>query len=1099
MHGVAGSTWNSSIVGGAGVTPHGGARYWWVPRAVQARPRSRSLLIYSAEVCAYEQDSGRCRKLVRFGDTAMLPYEDEMLTQLQQEDGLLVSARGLGLERLLQALVAIHSSPSCLLLVVGASVEEASYIISQLEATCNYNLEQTGPPPRMVTAEVPVADRSALYLQGGALFVTSRILVVDLLMNRVPAHLITGVVVWKAHKILESCQEAFILRLYRQKNKTGFIKALSNNALSFTQGFCQVGRVMRNLFVRKLYLYPRFHVAVCAALAQRQPEVVELHLRMTPAMQAIQSAVVDIVAATVHELRLANKGYVDNDMLTPEWVLSPVFERVVGCLLQPVWEQLGTRVRNLVADLRLLRTLNSYLTQYDCVTFYNLTSSLRTTERALQSSGWMMLPPAETLFLNAKRRVFGDTPSNMQTSDPASSGVAPEVNPKWACLCEVLEEVRASCSQQAGPLSERCLVVTADDSTAQQLQQVLVQGSERVLQKIFYQTLGVKLNLTPPPHLFDVQDKTRDRSKKIKKKKRVTLKSRDSVADALQKKRMDQENGAAAILANVADKDDGGSSSEVTPAGEGCEGAGGATTEAATTATTEAATTVTTEAATTVTTEAATTATTEAATTATTDATTATGTAYAAAPMLDETITLTQIQEKYRFVGESSDSDTDEDEDEEDKERRREKKRKRKAALKEKYEEKKCRRKLFSSPLILVQSLKNYSDPFVLPRLLREVQPRYIILYDSDLDFIRQVEVWQAENAPHQCLVYMMVYKGTTEEQLYLTQIKREKDAFEYLIKEKASLVIPEDAEGRTEDHLDLQRDPRTAAEKAGVAAPSDTRKGGQQQQTEQESRVIVDMREFRCELPSLIHKRGIEIEPVTIEVGDYILSPDMCVERKSISDLVGSLNSGRLYTQATAMTRHYAKPMLLIEFDQNKPFHLQASVLTNSRGVSSFGLLTQGEPDNRDVSAKLQLLTLHFPRLRLLWCSSPYATAEMFHLLKTGKEEPDVARAQAVKSDGCPLDTVEKYNPAIYDFMSKLPGVTTKNIDRLLSKVQDLPTLLTLNQSALTDIIANSTHAAQLHAALHATLREEVLTLDVNKGRASRGKTRRGLAKFTR
>lgn len=49
-----------------------------------------------------------------------------------------------------------------------------------------------------------------------------------------------------------------------------------------------------------------------------------------------------------------------------------------------------------------------------------------------------------------------------------------------------------------------------------------------------------------------------------------------------------------------------------------------------------------------------------------------------------------------------------------------------------------------------------------------------------------------------------------------------------------------------------------------------------------------------------------------------------MCIERKSINDLIGSLSSGRLYQQATAMTRYYAKPMLLIEFDQNKPFGLQ-------------------------------------------------------------------------------------------------------------------------------------------------------------------------------
>lgn len=34
---------------------------------------------------------------------------------------------------------------------------------------------------------------------------------------------------------------------------------------------------------------------------------------------------------------------------------------------------------------------------------------------------------------------------------------------------------------------------------------------------------------------------------------------------------------------------------------------------------------------------------------------------------------------------------------------------------------------------------------------------------------------------------------------------------------------------------------------------------------------------------------------PATLTVGDYVLTPDMCVERKSIPDLVASFNSGRL------------------------------------------------------------------------------------------------------------------------------------------------------------------------------------------------------------
>lgn len=59
-------------------------------------------------------------------------------------------------------------------------------------------------------------------------------------------------------------------------------------------------------------------------------------------------------------------------------------------------------------------------------------------------------------------------------------------------------------------------------------------------------------------------------------------------------------------------------------------------------------------------------------------------------------------------------------------------------------------------------------------------------------------------------------------------------------------------------------------------------------------------------------------------QVGDYILSPEVCVERKSLADLFQSFGSGRLYNQAEAMTRYYKTPVLLIEFDQDKSFSLQ-------------------------------------------------------------------------------------------------------------------------------------------------------------------------------
>ena len=67
----------------------------------------------------------------------------------------------------------------------------------------------------------------------------------------------------------------------------------------------------------------------------------------------------------------------------------------------------------------------------------------------------------------------------------------------------------------------------------------------------------------------------------------------------------------------------------------------------------------------------------------------------------------------------------------------------------------------------------------------------------------------------------------------------------------------------------------------------------------------------------------------------------------------VGSLNNGRLFNQATAMTRFYAKPMLLIEFDDKKPFSLQGKYYISN------------DLQSADIVARLQLLTLHFPKLR--------------------------------------------------------------------------------------------------------------------------------------
>ena len=354
---------------------------------------------------------------------------------------------------------------------------------------------------------------------------------------------------------------------------------------------------------------------------------------------------------------------------------------------------------------------------------------------------------------------------------------------------------------------------------------------------------------------------------------------------------------------------------------------------------------------------------------------------------------------------------------------------------------------LNESDSIVLQSFQIGS--FAINKLINDLKPKYFVLYDCEISVVRQIEVYQASNPGIKVKVFFMIYGKSVEEQAYLSSLRQEKEAFEKLIKEKAAMVIPEDREGRDDTNPDLMR----GHEKEFM----NSRKGGGLQQAQKSNpKVIVDMREFRSDLPSLLYKRGIDIEPITLEVGDYILTPEICVERKSISDLIGSLNSGRLYNQSTSMTRFYSRPMLLIEFDQNKPFALQGKYYL-SRDIAS-----------SDLVQRLQLLTIHFPKLRILWSPSPHATAELFEELKRGRDEPDATKAASISIDFIDEYNTDKFNPAIKDFVAKLPGITTKNIYGILNRVNSLSELLELEIEDLEEILGSKQNAKDLYSSLH-------------------------------
>lgn len=77
-------------------------------------------------------------------------------------------------------------------------------------------------------------------------------------------------------------------------------------------------------------------------------------------------------------------------------------------------------------------------------------------------------------------------------------------------------------------------------------------------------------------------------------------------------------------------------------------------------------------------------------------------------------------------------------------------------------------------------------------------------------------------------------------------------------------MVVPEYQDGRTDEAFILLK----AHEDDEVGPEINTREaGGQKPQNLEVPKIIVDMREFRSDLPCLIHRRGMEVIPVTITV----------------------------------------------------------------------------------------------------------------------------------------------------------------------------------------------------------------------------------------
>ncbi|UZJ52102.1 hypothetical protein CBS101457_001422 [Exobasidium rhododendri] len=999
-------------------------------------------------------------------------------------DALLILARGLGLRTIVASVLRLYDGPSHLVVLVNATAEEEMGLGEELTT-----MGVRKPGLRSIGHDTNAKARQELYLSGGLISITSRILVVDMLSKRIPTDIITGLVILHAERIDPTCVESFIARIFRQENKEGFLKAFSDSPEFFAMGLSPLQTVLGQLRIRRVELWPRFHKSVIRDLGKRKADVIELHQPLSSSMKRIQNAIVECLDATLNELKRGS-GSVEIEDATIENAIFQAFESVVRRQLDPVWHRIGTKTKRLVSDLHDLRMLLTYLIAYDAVKYHKYletilagqTNSANGANPLIRQnqSPWLFMDAANVIFSEAKARVFtGDfkkpTSSAPSVSSNTSAGRPPPVDdgidpdeeeaafgissrssnrrnvqpekekrpwwlppgieptleelPKWHLLREVLDEIEQDIHWSNNDLTKKpnntVLIMVESERTCFQIRDFLSTMSTSVIGK------NAVKDHRPGKRVMENQLKDYFRWKTDLGNMSTNLRSGSfnsmSGKGAVHSK-PGSGGGASDASKSTFESDQLKRKDNISAKRRRLRGGANAS-----------------------------------------------GMRRKDPQSAPEYLEA-EAGEVAEFMKNALQHSLDDFGPEEDMEGGGSGGGSLPTSMADNFTQVEFESYfglLSMEDLIVVRPYSGDDDD----KNLQELRPRFIIMYDPEPAFVRRVEVYRTTHPLVDVRVYFLMYAESVEEQRYLSNLRREKESFERLIREKAMMALPLQADGRPAEQSADERLLRTINSRLA---------GGQRTATSEPPRVIVDMREFRSSLPSMLHGAGMQVIPCTLQVGDYILTNTMCVERKSLPDLVQSFNSGRLYTQCELMSIHYQHPILLIEFDRGKSFSLQT--INESKANPKTIITNRTKPSEIDIQSKLVLLTLAFPRLRVIWSSSPYSTSDIFAELKQNYDEPEVDRVAAIGLDESNANnsltdkksttagessvmSENSYNLTPQDILLSLPGITVKNYRLISNSLRDLTELCDWSQEEVHHLIGKEA-GTSLFEFLHKNVR---------------------------
>lgn len=222
-----------------------------------------------------------------------------------------------------------------------------------------------------------------------------------------------------------------------------------------------------------------------------------------------------------------------------------------------------------------------------------------------------------------------------------------------------------------------------------------------------------------------------------------------------------------------------------------------------------------------------------------------------------------------------------------------------------------------------------------------------VVFFEPVPSEIRSIQRKGRTGRKHAGRVVILMAKGSKDEAYHWSSNRREKimlntmKNMDFKIEEKAEEKLPAIQEGQKKlFDFPWKEEP---------------------EQEKYKFKVYVDQREIRSHVARSLEKLGMDISLKTLEVGDYVVSDRVGIERKTVEDFLSTLMDGRdLFGQISDLRRTFDRPLLIIE---GEGLYTARQIHANSiRGVLSSIAIDFGVPiifsrDEEDTAALIAIM----------------------------------------------------------------------------------------------------------------------------------------------